>query len=197
MVYQNAVPLINTVQQRSTSLRSFSFFFFLLGISLLFSCKNDLDKVRVDLGDKIPLAITKEFISLYSDSGKVVLQIEAPLRKDYSTNGDFYSELPEGIKLTFFDRTKRVIALLNADYALIKGTGMFIQGNINMESTKNGTLKTESLFWNSEKKEITTADAIEIRQERKVIYGQGLWARQDFSEYTILVPTGTIPITDR
>jgi LPS export ABC transporter protein LptC len=171
--------------------------FFLVLVFFFSSCKNDLDKIRVDLGDKIPLAITKDFISLYSDSGKVILQIEAPLRKDYNNQGEFYSELPEGIKLTFFDRNKRILALLNAEYALIKGSGMYIQGNVKMESAKNGTLITESLHWNSEKKEITTTDAIEIRQERKVIFGQGLWARQDFSEYTITVVTGTIPIADR
>lgn len=156
-----------------------------------------MDKVRVDLGDKIPLSITKDFISLYSDSGKVVLQIESPLRKDYNTNGEFYSELPEGIKVTFYDGNKRVLAVLNAEYAIIKGSGMYIQGSVKMESIKNGVLLTESLYWNSEKKEITTTDAIEIRQEKKVIFGQGLWARQDFSEYRISVVTGTFPITDK
>lgn len=161
----------------------------------LCSCKNDLDKVRVDLGEKVPLAITKDFISLYSDSGKVILQIEAPLRKDYA-GPEFYSELTEGIKLIFFDGNRKILANLTADYALIKGSGMYMKGNIKMESAKNGTLITESLFWNSEKKEIITVDAIEIRQERRVIYGQGLWAKQDFSEYQISVPAGTIPISD-
>lgn len=160
-----------------------------------FSCKNDLDKVRVDMGEKVPLAITKNFISLFSDSGKVILQIEAPLRKDYLDN-EFYSELPEGIKLTFFDGNGKVLAHLTADYALIRGSGMFIQGNVKMKSDKNGLLTTESLLWNSEKKEITTIDAVTIRQERKVIIGQGLWAKQDFSEYRFVVVTGTFPISD-
>ncbi len=154
-----------------------------------------MDKVRVDMWEKVPLAITKDFISLYSDSGKVILRIEAPLRKDYN-DIEFYSELPEGIKLTFFDANNRVLAKLTANYALIKGSGMYIKDQVIMESSKNGTLKTESLLWNSEKKEITTVDAIEIRQEKKVIYGQGLWAKQDFSEYKISVVTGTFPISD-
>jgi hypothetical protein len=66
-----------------------------------------------------------------------------------------------------------------------------------MESTANGILKTESLYWNSERKEITTVDAIEIVQEKKAIYGQGLWAKQDFSQYRITVVTGTFPISDQ
>lgn len=149
------------------------------------------------MGEKVPLAITKDFISLYSDSGKVILQIEAPIRMDYAGTGtEFYSELPEGIKLIFFDANKKVLANLIADYALIKGSGMFLKGHVKMESAKNGTLTTESLYWNSEKKEIVTVDAIQIKQERKVIYGQGLWANQDFSEYRIFVPIGTIPISD-
>lgn len=173
-------------------------FFMLFGclVIIFSSCKNDLDKVRVDMGEKVPLAITKDFISLFSDSGKVILQIEAPLRKDYNET-EFYSELPEGINLTFFDGNKRVLAKLTADYALIKGGGMYIRDHVKMESSKNGILTTESLLWNSEKKEITTVDAIEIRQEKKVIYGQGLWAKQDFSEYRISVVTGTFPIADK
>ena len=120
--------------------------FILLGctIGILSSCKNDLDKVRFDMGEKVPLAITKDFISLFSDSGKVILQIEAPLRKDYN-DVEFYSELPEGINLTFFDGNKKILAKLTANYALIKGSGMFIRDNVRMESATNGILTTESL----------------------------------------------------
>jgi len=193
MVYKNPISLMYTRKLSFSFTSTVCCIFILLFLS---SCKNDLDKVRVDLGDKVPVAITKEFISLYSDSGKVILQIEAPLRKDYNTNGDFYSELPEGIKVTFFDNNKKVMAILNANYALIKGNGMYIQGQVKMVSNRNGTLTTESLYWNSEKQEINTTDAIEIKQEKKVIYGQGLWAKQDFSEYRITVPMGTLPITD-
>lgn len=169
--------------------------FFITVFILLTGCKNDLDKVKVEFGDDIPIAITKDFISLYSDSGKVILQIEAPLRNDYMKE-EFYSELPEGIKMTFFDNRKKILAELIADYALIKGSSMQMQGNVKMESGENGILRTESLFWNSQDKEITTTDAIEIRQKNKVLFGLGLWAKQDFSEYQILVPTGTFPISD-
>lgn len=188
---------MNQIGQIVFGKKMIRFFILLSGVVFFFtSCQNDLDKVRVDMGEKVPLAITRDFISLFSDSGKVILQIEAPLRKDYN-DVEFYSELPEGINLTFFDGNKHVLAKLTADYALIKGGGMFIRDHVKMESAKNGTLKTESLLWNSERKEITTVDAIEIRQEKKVIYGQGLWAKQDFSEYRISVVTGTFPITDK
>lgn len=194
MVYKDSLSLMRRLKFPYSLLSTICG---ICGILILTGCKNDLDKVRVDLGEKIPVAITKEFISLYSDSGKVVLQIEAPLRKDYNSMGEFYSELPEGIKVTFFDNTKKVIAILNADYALIKGSGMFIQGQVKMVSSKNGTLTTESLYWNSGKKEITTTDAVEIRNGKKVIFGQGLWARQDFSDYKMTVVSGTVPIADR
>lgn len=168
----------------------------LVSIGVLAGCKNDLDKVKVEFGDDIPIAITRDFISLYSDSGQVILQIEAPLRNDYMKD-EFYSELPEGIKMTFFDNRKKVLAELVADYALIKGSSMQMKGKVKMVSSENGTLMTESLFWNSQDKEITTSDAIEIRQKNKVLFGSGLWAKQDFSEYRILVPTGTFPISDQ
>ncbi len=148
------------------------------------------------MGEKIPVAITKDFISLYSDSGKVILQIEAPLRMDYMAE-EFYSELPEGIHIVFFDGNNRQLAELTAEYALIKGSGMLMKGHVKMVSDQNGTLETESLVWNSEKKEITTIDAIEIRQKNKILFGLGIWAKQDFSEYRITVPTGTIPVADK
>lgn len=163
---------------------------------MLSGCKNDLDKVKVEFGDDIPVAITRDFISLYSDSGIVILQIEAPLRNDYMKD-EFYSELPEGIKMTFYNDRKKVLAKLVADYALIKGSSMQMSGNVKMESSENGILLTQSLYWNSQDKEITTTDPIEIRQNNKVLFGSGLWAKQDFSEYRILVPTGTFPISDK
>jgi len=180
----------------STQLSVFKGLLVILLALFIASCHNDLDKVRVEIKEKIPLAITRDFISLYSDSGRVVLQIEGSLREDYS-DIEFYSEMPEGIKLTFFDANKRVMAKLTANYALIKGGGMWIKDSVKMESAKNGTLITQSLYWNSEKQEISTVDAVEIRQQNKVIFGQGLKAKQDFSEFTILVVVGTFPITDK
>lgn len=162
---------------------------------LFFSCKNDLDKVRVDLGDNVPLAITKDFVSVLSDSGVVILQIDAPVRKDYAGE-EPYSEMPEGINVTFYDNRKKVIAKLTADYAMIKSGWMFVKGNVEMNNKENGRLTTKSLFWNSEEKMVRTSDNIEIRQTNRILYGQGLTAKQDFSEYHIEVPTGSISISD-
>ena len=122
--------------------------------------------------------------------------MEAPLRNDY-LDPEFYSELPEGIKLTFYGANKGDEAVLTANYAIIRKKGMFLSGKVKMTTKDRGTLSTESLTWDQESQIISTNDMVEVRNGRKLIYGQGLQATQDFSRVDVQVVVMTLPITDR
>jgi hypothetical protein len=61
---------------------------------------------------------------------------------------------------------------------------------------KNEQLNTEELFWKPSQQKIFTDKFVTIRQEGDVIYGQGLEAKQDMSDYTILKPEGEFEVNE-
>jgi hypothetical protein len=56
-------------------------------------------------------------------------------------------------------------------------------------------MNTEELNWVPAKQKIFTDKFVTIQTKEEVLKGQGLEAKQDFSSYRILKPTGTFPIT--
>ncbi|MEQ8575825.1 MAG: LPS export ABC transporter periplasmic protein LptC, partial [Fulvivirga sp.] len=57
-------------------------------------------------------------------------------------------------------------------------------------------LDTEELFWKPSEERMFTEKFVTIKLPDQVLYGKGLEAKQDFSEYTILQPEGEFYIDE-
>lgn len=115
-------------------------------------------------------------------SGKRVLEFE---------NGD--REFPEGLFLEFFDDSGKLTSTLVANHAYFfkreyqwRGRGHVEVKNLSSQEQLN----TEELYWKPDTKRIFTAKFVTIREANDVIYGTGLDAAQDLSDYTLLKTTG-------
>jgi len=53
-------------------------------------------------------------------------------------------------------------------------------------------LNTEELFWKQTDQKIYTEQFVTIKQQEDVIYGTGLDAKQDLSDYVITHPYGDV-----
>lgn len=110
-------------------------------------------------------------------------------------NGD--REFPEGIYLEFFDPNGKVTSTLRANSAYYfkeenKWRGRGKVEIINIE--KKEQLNTEELFWKQDTKRIFTDKFVTIKLQNEVIYGTGLEAAQDLSDYTIKNPEGEFEV---
>jgi len=173
------------------------FLFLAAGLSL-FSCTNDLDKVREPIDEeKKPSAITRNVKILYSDSGMVVTEVTAPLRYDY-TGENGYSEMPEGIKAVFFSHGRKGETVLTAGYALIreKEDVIYVKKNVRILNEKGETLETEALTWDNKRKLLYTYELVKITKHDKILYGEGIIANDNFSSYEILIPQGTLSVNE-
>ena len=80
----------------------------LLGIVTLFSCEGNYNNIqKLNLKDEEPVAVGKTINLKFTDSGKVTVNLLAPLLKDYSNFEFPYREFPEGITLYFWDQEKK------------------------------------------------------------------------------------------
>ncbi len=132
----------------------------------------------------------------YTEDNRVKVKMIAAKVFEFE-NGD--REFPEGIYLEFYDETGKLESTLRANeaYYFNKENQWRGRGKVEVHNLKkNEQLNTEELFWRPAEEKIFTDKFVTIRQQTDVIYGQGLEARQDMSDYIIKKPEGVFSIDD-
>lgn len=112
-------------------------------------------------------------------------------------NGD--REFPEGIYIEFYDETGNLASTLRANNAYYFKEENKWRGRGNVEvinMAKQEQLSTEELFWSPGTKKINTEKFVTIKLQNEVIYGTGLEADQDLSNYQIKNPEGEFTIEE-
>jgi LPS export ABC transporter protein LptC len=104
-------------------------------------------------------------------------------------------EFPEGVLVEFYN-DKKVTSTLTSNFArYYKETNKYmVSGNVIIKNLEEGkTMNTEELFWLplEERIYVEKDKQVIITTQTDVLYGKGLEAKEDFSSYKILHPTGT------
>lgn len=204
MVHQKKIRL-ETVSLKHTLLRAivtamaFSFkrhrmATCLLALAALQACnQSDLKEPLIYDG---PVRVVENVELFYTEENRVKVKMVAPMAFEFE-NGD--NEFPDGLYLEFFDETGNLESTLRANEAfyfkkdhLWRGRGKVEVKNLE----KNEQLNTEELFWKPAEEKIYTDKFVTIRQQSDVIYGQGLEAKQDMSDYIIKKPEGEFSVDD-
>ena len=143
-----------------------------------------------------PLTVAENVELYYTEDNQVKVKLMAAVVNEFQ-NGD--REFPKGIYLEFYDKDGHLESTLRANEAFYfkkenqwRGRGKVEVKNIE----KNEQLNTEELFWKPDKEKIFTEKFVTIRQQSDVIYGQGLEAKQDMSDYIIKKPEGEFAVED-
>lgn len=161
---------------------------------LFISCnQSDLKEPLVYDG---PQRIVENIELYYTEDNQVKVKMIAAEVHEFES-GD--REFPKGIYLEFFDETGKLESTLRANeaYYFKKEHQWRGRGKVEVKNLeKNEQLNTEELFWKPADEKIFTDKFVTIRQETDVIYGQGLEAKQDMSDYTIKKPEGEFSVED-
>jgi LPS export ABC transporter protein LptC len=166
----------------------------LLCFAFLSGCNQT--EIREPVEYKGPLREFENIETYYSEHERVKMKMMADLVYEFE-NGD--REFPKGIYLEVFDETGKLTSTLRANHAFYfkaedKWRG---RGKVEVKNVEKGEqLNTEELFWKPSEERIFTDKFVTIRQKEDVIYGQGLEAKQDMSDYTILKPEGEFSIQE-
>ena len=138
-----------------------------------------------------------ENVELYSsENERVKSKLSAELFYEFE-NGDM--EFPKGMYVEMYDELGGLESTLRANHAkYIKAEKLYRgQGKVELKNVqKNEQLNTEELFWNPVTKKIFTTKFVTIKEEGDVIYGTGLDAKQDLSDYVILKPKGEFEVNE-
>ena len=143
-----------------------------------------------------PMLISEDIDVVYTDSARLKLVLKAKKQIKLRNENE---EFPEGIYLDFYDDNEVKETTLTSDYALHdqQKKHWFVKGNVVLNNfVQNRTLRSEELYWSSEKKEIwcDTSVRVIVKTEDQTLYGKGLKAKDDFSDYEIYQPTGSFEL---
>lgn len=144
-----------------------------------------------------PMMEVENVETLFSDSAIVLTKLQADKQLEFE-NGN--REFPDGVYIEFYEDDGRTSATITANqgYFNKKENKYTATGNVVVKSMlKNEELRTEELHWEPAKQELNTDKYVEIETENDIFMGNGLTAKQDFSDWRILSPTGTITIEEQ
>ena len=167
----------------------------MLGIAALaWSCDDDSQTADDFKEYDGPIMEANNIEILYSDSAQVRIKLEAQRQLQY-INGD--QDFPEGIYIEFFNElgVKSTSIKANQGYYNKEEDKYTATGEVVVRNLESGEkLETEILHWERKQKSINTDRYVEIESEGEILMGEGLVAKEDFSSYEILKPTGAFSL---
>ncbi len=132
----------------------------------------------------------------YTEKEKLKTILRAKKLNEFQ-NGD--REFPEGVYIEFYDPNGKMTSTLRANTAYFfkeenkwRGRGKVEVKNIE----KQQQLNSEELFWKPDTKKIFTDKFVTITDKEDVIYGTGLMADQDLSNYSLKNTSGNVHVNE-
>ncbi|MBI1768871.1 MAG: LPS export ABC transporter periplasmic protein LptC [Bacteroidetes bacterium] len=143
-----------------------------------------------------PLKQAQNIVVYHTEKEKLKTILQAKKLNEFQ-NGD--REFPEGVYIEFYDLTGKMTSTLRANTAYFfkeenkwRGRGKVEVKNIE----KQQQLNSEELFWKPDTKKIFTDKFVTITDKEDVIYGTGLTADQDLSNYSLKNTSGNVHVNE-
>lgn len=156
-------------------------------LAILWAC----EKTKIDPAIKVeanaPLMSFENISALYSENATLRLKLEAPVQQQYSNRDEAY---PKGLYVEVYDSTgvKTTTVVADSGYHSIADNSYRVMGNVVVKNLKEGEmLETDVLNWDMAKQVIFTDSItpVKITTATEVIRGNGMRARQDFTNWEI------------
>ncbi len=169
-------------------------------VVMLFSCENSISEIKEITIQEDTLAAISTYDMIYerSDSGHVQVVLVSKLMLRHGGN-DAYSEFPEGFKITFFDKSGKETSFITANYGITYDKRKFMNARDNVVIKNYDTheeLFTENLVWDQKKKIIRSNTFVKLVKPDKIIFGDSMWAKEDFSKYNIYNMKGEFDVEE-
>ncbi len=166
----------------------------ILVTGFLYSCKEE-QKIKFEPYTG-PVVVSDSVEGIFTDSGHVEFYMKTPEQIRFQSEDE---EFPKGLYLEFFNEEHKKETTLTARYGYYtkKDNKWFIKDSvvvINLLDDRK--LETEELHWEPAKKRVYNDKFVKITTGKQLLYGTGLEAKDDFSDYEILNPSGVEYLDD-
>lgn len=167
----------------------------LAGAAFLVSCKNDIETVKAisNLEGK-PSVEMDTFRMVYTESGKVRMEVSAPELKNYEKGRKPFSEFKKGINVISYNERGEKVASITSKYAIYHEDEHLWEARNDVvgKNDKGETLYTEKLFWNEKTRRISSDVFVKVvKPDGSVNSGEGIDSDEKFQDYRIKKPRFT------
>ena len=168
-------------------------------VMMLFSCENSMENIKMFIdNDTIVGLMAYDVVIERSDSGRMVARLEAPMMISIDDPDSAKLEFPKGFTAYMIENDS-LTSMIRGDYGvnyekkeLVLAKHNVVVKNLNTKEV----METERLFWDQKKKMIYTGCLVKISGPDKLIYGDSMIAREDFSKRELFGITATIEIDE-
>lgn len=171
--------------------------FLVLGSMFFFSsCNNSMEEVnQVVSRANVKIERGKDVVINYSDNGVVRIQAMGPTATRFNTEKP-YLEFSDGFKILFYNDAHQVESTLTSRYATAVENShtMTARDSVVVVNVKGEVLNTDELIWDEDKKIIYSNSFVKISTADEILYGNGMIANENFTDYTIKHITGIIKV---
>ncbi len=175
----------------------------LAGMTLLFSCGRDIEKVsRLENPDTIPAIHATGIEIIYSDSAIVRITIQAPELKDFTQLDTLQpkSEFPKGLTATFYNRSGGIESVMTSRYAIYYSKRRVFEARDSVvvkNYSEDQELHADIIWWDEVKEKIWSDEPVTIITADGTTRGNaGFDADQNFSEYHIRGARGDMRVKE-
>lgn len=134
---------------------------------------------------------------VYTDSSYTVFILKAPVSRRIFQRQSVKEEFPEGIEVTFYDRTSQPRSWLTSDFALRDQANrtITVQKNVILRNDQGERLDGPELIWDERSKEIYTDRFVRItRADGSIVYSYGFKSNERFTQYELNAVSGDMNI---
>ncbi len=159
------------------------------GCFFVFSCENDINKVRNLNKKSVGIEEGKQIESYLSQSGKVKAKLMAPVMLRYLLDTPKVV-FPKTLRVDFFNDSTKLDSKLFAKYGqyLENDNKVFLKDSVVVFNVTGDTLFCQELYWDQVKAIFYTEKNVIIHKPDQKVYGNGLIADQSFKWFTIKHP---------
>lgn len=171
--------------------------YYLLGllVSLISACEEPKQDRKVN-AYKGPIEVINDVKLLYSEAAELKVKLSTPKQYRYENDNRTY---PKPVSIDFYGPSGQVVTTLRSDsgrYDKAKDLYTVMGHVVVINKEKQEKLMTSVLNWTPTTKKVFTDQRVTVlsQQTGEKLYGIGLDANQDFSQYSIRKPTGVFNV---
>jgi len=136
---------------------------------------------------------------VYTDSSYIVFILKAPVSRRVYQRHAVTEEFPEGIEVTFYDKSRRPRSWLTSEYAIRDQAErtITVQKHVVLRNDNGERLDGPELIWDEKTKEIYTDRFVRItRADGSVVYSYGFKSNEGFTRYELNAVSGDMNIEE-
>jgi LPS export ABC transporter protein LptC len=177
-----------------------------LFVAMLFfaACENDINKINAISNNQSIRAVdsTTDVDVVYSDSARVKLHMTSPLllhHDDLKHPEKAYEEMPHGVRIVFYDTTRKESGTIVADSAIQHTKAQIIEFHKNVVATNpaGDTYRSDELIWDQAKKIIYSNKPVQLTTHQgNVMNGMPFTSDEKLTQPKFGHATGLIHVTE-